>query len=94
VLEAGRLPRGWDEDQCWTVARIAEVILSRFRVGYTLDGVDLLLHRIEWSVQVPARRAVERNEARIVAWRAESLPLVKDGAGPGRAPNGLTLSQL
>jgi hypothetical protein len=26
-------------------------------VEYTLAGLDLLLHRIGWSVQVPARRA-------------------------------------
>ena len=32
--------------------------------SYTLAGLDLLLHRIGWSVQVPARRAAERDEAR------------------------------
>ena len=30
---------------------------------YTLAGLDLLLHRLGWSVQVPARRAAERDEA-------------------------------
>ena len=78
VLEAGPAASGWDEDQCWTVARIAEVIRGRFRVGYTLAGVDLLLHRIGWSVQVPARRAAERDEARIAAWREETWPVVKE----------------
>jgi hypothetical protein len=29
-------------------------------VEYTLAGMDVLLHRIGWSVQVPARRAAER----------------------------------
>ena len=29
---------------------------------YTLAGMDVLLHRIGWSVQVPARRAAERDE--------------------------------
>jgi transposase len=60
VLEAGPAASGWDEDQCWTLARIAQVIRGRFTVDYTLAGVDLLLHRIGWSVQVPARRAAER----------------------------------
>src|SRR6266536_6523381 len=41
---AGRQPPS-DEDQCWTLARIAEVIRSRFKVDYTLAGVGLLLHR-------------------------------------------------
>lgn len=36
---------GWDEDQCWTLARIAEVVRRRFTVDYTLAGLDLLLHR-------------------------------------------------
>jgi transposase len=77
VLEAGPAASGWDEDQCWTLARIAEVIRSRFRVDYTLAGADLLLHRIGWSVQVPARRAAERDDARIAAWREETWPVVK-----------------
>ena len=37
---------------------------ARFGVEYTLAGMDLLLHRIGWSVQVPAQRAAERDEAR------------------------------
>jgi transposase len=76
---------GWDEDQCWTLARIAELVRRRFGVDYTLAGLDLLLHRIGWSVQVPARRAAERDEARIAAWPEETWPVVRDGGGgPGR----------
>jgi transposase len=77
VLEAGPAASGWTEDQCWTLARITEVIRGRFRVEYTLAGADLLLHRIGWSVQVPARRAAERDETRIAAWREETWPVVK-----------------
>jgi transposase len=77
VLDAGPAAWGWDEDQCWTLARIAEVVRRRFKVTYTLAGLDLLLHRIGWSVQVPARQAAERNEARIAAWREEAWPVVK-----------------
>src|SRR5580658_11194425 len=40
VLQAGPAVSGWDEDQCWTLARIAGVIATRFGVGYTLAGVD------------------------------------------------------
>ena len=80
VLEAGPAVWGW-EDQCWTLARIAEVVRRRFGVGYTLAGLDLLLHRIGWSVQFPARQAAERDEAAIAAWRQEAWPVVK---GPRR----------
>jgi transposase len=78
LLDAGPAVHGWDEDQCWTLARITEVARARFGVDYTLAGMDLLLHRIGWSVQVPARRAAERDEARIAAWREETWPVVKE----------------
>jgi len=77
LLDAGPAVHGWDEDQCWTLARVTEVVHRRFGVEYTLAGMDLLLHRIGWSVQVPARRAAERDEAAIAAWREKRWPLVK-----------------
>ena len=77
VLEAGPAVWGWDEDQCWTLARIAEVVRRRFGVEYTLAGLDLLLHRIGWSVQVPALQAAERNEAQIARWQEEAWPVIK-----------------
>ncbi|WP_327588236.1 winged helix-turn-helix domain-containing protein [Nonomuraea sp. NBC_00507] len=33
-----------------------------FRIGNTIEGVGKLLHRHGWSVQVPIRRALERDE--------------------------------
>jgi hypothetical protein len=77
VLEAGPAAWGRDEDQCWTLARIAEVVHRRFGVDYTQAGLDLLLHRVGWSVQVPARQATERNEAQITRWRQEAWPVIK-----------------
>ena len=76
VLEAGPAVWGW-EDQCWTLARIAEVARRLFGVEYTLAGLDLLLHRIGWSVQIPARRAAERDEAQLARWREETWPVIK-----------------
>jgi transposase len=76
LLDAGPTAWGWT-DQCWTLPRIAAVVRERFGVDYTLPGLDLLLHRLGWSVQVPARRAAERNEERIAAWREESWPEIK-----------------
>ena len=55
LLDAGPAAWGW-ADQCWTLPRIAEVVRIQFGVDYTLAGLDLLLHRLGWSVQVPARR--------------------------------------
>jgi putative transposase len=76
LLEAGPAVWGW-EDQCWTLARIGELVRRRFRADYTLAGLDLLLHRIGWSVQVPARQAAERNDTAIATWKQEAWPVVK-----------------
>jgi putative transposase len=77
LLAAGPAAHGRDEDQRWTLARVTDLVRRRFRVEYTLAGMDLLLHRIGWSVQVPARRAAERDEVAITAWREETWPVVK-----------------
>jgi transposase len=76
VLDAGPAACGY-VDQCWTLARVAEQVWRRCGVEYTLAGMDVLLHRIGWSVQVPARRAAERDEAKIARWREETWPVVK-----------------
>jgi transposase len=76
VLDAGPAGWGWT-DQCWTLPRIAAVVHERFGVDYTLPGLDLLLHRLGWSVQVPSRHADERDEQRIAAWREETWPQIK-----------------
>jgi transposase len=76
VLDAGPAVQGW-ADQCWTLARIAELVHRRFGVHYTLPGPDLLLHRIGWSVQAPARQATERSEEQVTAWKQERWPVIK-----------------
>ncbi len=76
VLEAGPAAAGY-ADQCWTLARITDQAWRRFGVEYTLAGMDVLLHRLGWSVQVPARRAAERDEEEIARWREEAWPVVK-----------------
>ncbi|MFG2703162.1 winged helix-turn-helix domain-containing protein [Streptomyces sp. NPDC048386] len=87
VLDAGPAASGFS-DQCWTLARISEIVRCRFGVEYTLAGLDLLLHRIGWSVQVPSRKATERDEAKIAAWKDEQWPVIKRGRwtwAPGSA---------
>src|ERR1700689_5145511 len=86
-LEGGPAAAGY-ADQRWTLARIADQVWRRFGVEYTLAGMDVLLHRIGWSVQVPARRAAERDEEKIARWREDTWPVIKArrGAwGPGSA---------
>src|SRR6201995_2841167 len=76
-LEAGLEdgPAGWGGTaQCWTLARTAELAYERFKVESTLAGLDLLLHRLGWSVQVPAPRGAERGEGALAAGAEEAGP--------------------
>lgn len=36
MLDADPAAWGWNEDQCWTLARIAGIVRRRFGVDYTL----------------------------------------------------------
>ena len=55
LLDAGPDSVGW-EHQCWTLVRIAELVRERFGMHQPLPERDLL-HRLRWSMQVPARQA-------------------------------------
>ena len=50
---------------------------ARFTADYTLTGVDLLLHRIGWSVQVPARPGRAGRSRAIAAWKEADWPVIK-----------------
>ncbi|GGM80928.1 hypothetical protein GCM10012275_59460 [Longimycelium tulufanense] len=76
-LMRGPLAQGWDEGQGWTLARVKTLIRRLFHVGYTVQGVWKLLRRHGWSAQVPAHRAIERNDAAIEVWKNEVWPRIK-----------------
>ncbi|MEU6788825.1 winged helix-turn-helix domain-containing protein [Nonomuraea angiospora] len=66
-LTRGPLAHGFGDDQRWTPARVKTLIGKLFHIGYAIEGVSKLLRRHGWSVQVPARRALERDEQAIAA---------------------------
>ena len=78
ALRKGPEAFGFDTE-LWTLARIAQVIEQltgeRFHPGH----VWRLLRRLGWSLQRPARRAAERDEAEIARWRAQEWPRIKGG---------------
>lgn len=78
VLGAGPAACGWDEDERWTLARIAEVIRDKFGVCYTLSGLHLLLHRIGWNV-VLASQTAWRDEAEIAQRTEDAWPVGRRG---------------
>jgi transposase len=81
ALERGPAAHGWDEGGGWTLVRIRTLIGRMFHIGYTVQGVSKLLRRHGWSAQVPAHRALERDEAAVEVWKNEVWPEVK---GPRR----------
>lgn len=74
LLAAGPAAHGYADAHLWTTRLIARLIRERFRVEHHHDHVGVLLHELRWSPQVPARRAKERDEARIAAWRDTLWP--------------------
>lgn len=77
ALLDGPAAAGWDEDERWTLARVAKLIGRMFHVSYSLKGVALLLHRLGWTPQVPIHRAAERDDEAVAAWRKTTWPQVK-----------------
>ncbi|MFI8187195.1 winged helix-turn-helix domain-containing protein [Actinacidiphila glaucinigra] len=75
-LDMGPVAHGWP-DQTWTLSRIKTLIGRRFHKTYTIQGVAALLKRHGWTCQVPARRAVERDEAAVAGWVKETWPSVE-----------------
>jgi transposase len=58
----------------WTQRLIADLIEREFGVSCHHDHVGVILKRLGFTHQKPQRRARERDEARIEAWRREAWP--------------------
>jgi transposase len=70
----------------WTLPRVAWVIKQLTGVQYHPGHVWRLLGALDWTLQRPAQRAKERNEAAIEHWKTTRWPAVKKtlaGGGPG-----------
>ncbi|WP_281155728.1 winged helix-turn-helix domain-containing protein [Streptomyces sp. HYC2] len=68
-LDQGPAAHGWDQDQVWTGARVATLIGRKFHVSYSVSGATRLMRRLGFTPQMPARRAAERDEQAVTAWR-------------------------
>src|SRR3954451_13530766 len=60
--------------EVWTCARVARVIEEEFGVRYHKDHISRLLRELQWTPQVPIRRAIQRDEAAIRRWRDAVWP--------------------
>ncbi|SRR6266542_4163092 len=68
--------------QVWPHGRIAAVIRLACGVTYHPSPVGRLLKTLRWSRQKPARRARQRDEARLARWRQETWPAINRGRKP------------
>jgi len=86
LLLKGAMAWGYGSD-LWSTARIAEVMERKFHVRYHRAHVSRLLAGMNWSCQKPERRALERDEAAIAAWKRRRWPEIKKkGAALAGAP--------
>ncbi|GFJ93158.1 winged helix-turn-helix domain-containing protein [Phytohabitans rumicis] len=77
-LEQGPAAAGYDEDQRWTLARVAALIGLMFKVRVSVTTTWEAMRRIGFSPQLPTQRAIERDEQAIARWRRYQWPAVKD----------------
>jgi transposase len=61
----------------WTTKRVATVIKRIFGLSYHPAHVSRLLRQEGLSLQKPIRRATQRDDAQIAAWRAERWPALQ-----------------
>lgn len=85
VLREGAVAHGFPTE-LWTLPRIARVIEDITGERYHPGHVWRILRGLNWTLQRPARKAKERNEAEVQRWVAQEWPRVKktpDGGGRG-----------
>ena len=68
--------RGFATDR-WTLKRIQQLIERDVAIAYHPNYLARLLNRLGFSVQQPTDRALERDDARVEAWRKRDWPRIK-----------------
>lgn len=81
MLRQGPEAYGMDS-YLWTTRLMAKLILEKFGVSHHHDHIGVMLHELGWSPQVPARRAKERDEAKIAEWRETIWPALEKKVSP------------
>jgi transposase len=79
LLLLGPVAHGYDND-LWTILRISRLIKQKLGLKLSKTGVWRLLQRMQWSVQMPQKKARERNEEKITQWKEETFPTIAEQA--------------
>jgi transposase len=70
----------------WTRSMIGELMLRKFGVEMTPQGIGKVLHRLGLSPQRPLVRAYEQDPERVRAWKEEEYPKIhKEAKAAGAA---------
>ncbi len=76
ILKKGAIRSGFETER-WTLLRIRDVIARRWGVRYHTAYLSVRLRQLNWSPQVPAVQAREREEELIRAWIERDWPRIK-----------------
>lgn len=77
----GKDPRQWGFDfGLWTRQVVQTMIQERFSVSLTLPSIGHLLTSLGITPQKPLRRAYERDEAAVTAWKQQTYPKLRSRA--------------
>lgn len=81
ALLRGALAQGFGTE-LWTLKRVRELIRRLYGVTFSEVHVWRLLGAMGFSSQKPERRAIERNEQAVAAWKRRTWPALKKSAPP------------
>jgi len=76
ILLVGALQAGFPTE-LWTIKRVRAVVKERFGVEYSTVGIWRLLRSLGFTPQKPEKRATQRDEEVIAAWKRKSWPALK-----------------
>ena len=82
LLLKGACKNGYSSE-LWTLQRVAEVIEKHFGIAYDPSSVWHILKAMGWSCQKPEKRARERDEQNIAAWRKNDWLRIKKSSQDG-----------
>ena len=85
ALEAGPLAAGHATD-LWTLPRVADLVQKLSGRRYHPGHCWHLLRQLGFSCQRPTRRAIERNEPKILGWKRATWPALKKKPAGKAAP--------
>ena len=70
--------------ELWTLKRVRALIERLYGVRFSEMHVWRLLRAMGFSSQMPERRAIERNEAVVLAWKRKTWPALTESAAQRR----------